>query len=112
MQQSVIYGTSKIAAFGDSIIVCGKTGTSQNPPHKDHSIFIGFAPMNHPKIAIMCIVENSGFGATYAAPIASLMMEFYLTRKIAPWRQGLETQMENTFLIPTYGTQNPMVTSH
>lgn len=112
MQQSVIYGTSKIAAFGDSIIVCGKTGTSQNPPHKDHSIFMGFAPMNHPKIAIMCIVENSGFGATYAAPIASLMMEFYLTRKISPARLGLETQMENTFLIPMYGTQNQMVTPH
>ncbi|MGC9151522.1 MAG: penicillin-binding transpeptidase domain-containing protein [Microbacter sp.] len=112
MQQSVIYGTSRIAAFGDSIVVCGKTGTSQNPPHKDHSIFMGFAPMNHPKIAIMCIVENSGFGATYAAPIASLMMEFYLTRKISPARQGLETQMENTFLIPMYGTQNPMVASY
>lgn len=109
MRQSVIYGTSRIANFGDSIVVCGKTGTSQNPPHKDHSIFMGFAPMNHPKIAIMCIVENSGFGATYAAPIASLMMEFYLTRKISPARQAFETTMENTFLIPNYGSKNSIV---
>ncbi|MBB3185875.1 penicillin-binding transpeptidase domain-containing protein [Microbacter margulisiae] len=109
MRQSAIYGTSKIANFSDSILVCGKTGTSQNPPHKDHSIFMGFAPMNHPEIAIMCIVENSGFGATYAAPIASLMIEYYLTRQISPARQALETQMENTVLIPNYGKKNSIV---
>jgi penicillin-binding protein 2 len=111
MQQSVIYGTSRIANFGDNIVVCGKTGTSQNPPHTDHSIFMGFAPKDHPRIAIMCIVENSGFGATYAAPIASLMMEFYLTRKISPAREGLATSLENTILIPTYGSKQSTVPS-
>jgi penicillin-binding protein 2 len=63
----------------DSIEICGKTGTSQNPHGKDHSVFIAFAPKNNPKIAIAVYVENAGFGSTWAAPIASLMIEKYLT---------------------------------
>jgi penicillin-binding protein 2 len=72
--------TARIAALKD-IIVCGKTGTAQNPHgnRKDHSVFIAFAPKDDPKIAIAVYVENAGFGATYAAPVASLMMEKYLT---------------------------------
>jgi penicillin-binding protein 2 len=58
--------------------ICGKTGTAQNPHGDDHSIFIAFAPKDNPKIAIAVYVENGGFGATYAAPIASLMIEKYL----------------------------------
>ncbi len=73
--------TAGVAALKD-IIVCGKTGTAQNPHGKDHSVFIAFAPKDDPKIAIMVVVENSGFGATYAAPIASLMIEKYLTGNI------------------------------
>jgi penicillin-binding protein 2 len=69
--------TAGIAAIKD-IIVCGKTGTAQNPHGKDHSVFIAFAPKDDPKIAIMVVVENAGFGATFAAPIASLMIEKYL----------------------------------
>jgi penicillin-binding protein 2 len=69
--------TAGIAALKD-IIVCGKTGTAQNPHGKEHSVFIAFAPKDDPKIAIMVVVENAGFGATYAAPIASLMIEKYL----------------------------------
>ncbi|MCX6253116.1 MAG: penicillin-binding protein 2 [Bacteroidia bacterium] len=69
--------TAGIAAIKD-IIVCGKTGTAQNPHGKEHSVFIAFAPKDDPKIAIMVVVENAGFGATYAAPIASLMIEKYL----------------------------------
>jgi penicillin-binding protein 2 len=57
---------------------CGKTGTSQNPHGKNHSIFIGFAPKDNPEIAIAVVVENSGYGSTWAAPIASIMMEKYL----------------------------------
>lgn len=73
-------GTAHRAAM-DSVIVCGKTGTVQNPHGKDHSIFIAFAPMENPKIAIAVVVENSGdFGGTWAAPIASLMIEKYLNR--------------------------------
>jgi penicillin-binding protein 2 len=62
--------------------MCGKTGTAENSHGKDHSIFVGFAPRNHPKIAIAVVVENAGFGATYAAPIFSLMVEQFLYRKI------------------------------
>ena len=66
----------------DSLAMCGKTGTVQNPHGKDHAIFIGFAPKDNPKIAVAVVVENAGFGATWAAPIASLMMEQYLTGEI------------------------------
>ena len=75
------------------IEVCGKTGTAQNPHGKDHSAFMGFAPMDNPKIAIAVYVENAGFGATYGVPIGSLMMEMYLNRKIAPERKYLEERM-------------------
>ena len=65
----------------DSITQAGKTGTVQNPHGKDHSIFMAFAPVKHPKIAVAVVVENAGFGSTWAAPIASLMMEHYLRGK-------------------------------
>ncbi|MBU0488341.1 MAG: penicillin-binding protein 2 [Bacteroidetes bacterium] len=73
------------------IPMCGKTGTAQNPHGKDHSIFVLFAPMDNPKIAVSVIVENSGFGATWAAPIASLMVEKYLTDTIT--RPDMEKRM-------------------
>ena len=63
--------------------MCGKTGTVQNNHGKDHSIFVGFAPRNNAKIAIAVIIENAGFGATWAAPISSLMVEQYMFKKIA-----------------------------
>ena len=72
------------------IIVCGKTGTAQNPHGKDHSVFIAFAPKDNPKIAIAVYVENAGFGATYAAPIASLMIEKYLKGEITNKARGTE----------------------
>ena len=74
-------GTARRAKI-ENIIVCGKTGTAQNPHGEDHSIFIAFAPKDNPKIAIAVYVENAGFGGTWAAPIASLMMENYLTGNI------------------------------
>ena len=70
-------GTARMARI-NGITVCGKTGTAQNPHGKDHSVFIAFAPMDKPKIAIAVFIENSGFGGTWAAPIASLMMEKYI----------------------------------
>jgi penicillin-binding protein 2 len=70
-------GTAGRARIKD-VQVCGKTGTAQNPHGEDHSIFIAFAPMNDPKIAISVYIENAGFGGTWAAPIASLVMEKYL----------------------------------
>jgi penicillin-binding protein 2 len=80
MHDVVMAGTARIAQI-PGIEICGKTGTAQNPHGKDHSVFFAFAPKNNPKIAIAVIVENAGFGATWAAPIASLMMEQYLTGK-------------------------------
>jgi len=74
-------GTARRARI-DGINVCGKTGTVQNPHGEDHSGFIAYAPMENPKIAIAVYVENSGFGGTWAAPIASLMIEKYLTDTI------------------------------
>jgi penicillin-binding protein 2 len=75
-------GTGKGARMSE-YTVCGKTGTVQNPHGKDHSVFLAFAPMNNPKIAIVVFVENAGFGGTWAAPIASLMIEQYLKGKIS-----------------------------
>jgi penicillin-binding protein 2 len=74
-------GTARMARLED-ILICGKTGTVQNPHGEDHSVFIAFAPMDKPKIAIAVFVENAGFGGTWAAPIASLIIEKYLKRKI------------------------------
>jgi penicillin-binding protein 2 len=74
-------GTARMARL-ENIMICGKTGTVQNPHGEDHSVFIAFAPMNKPKIAIAVFVENAGFGGTWAAPIASLMIEKYIKRKI------------------------------
>ncbi len=89
-------GTASKARI-DSIAVCGKTGTAQNPHGEDHSIFIAFAPRNNPKIAIAVYIENAGFGGTWAAPIASLMIEKYLTKKVK--RKELEEKMINAYLM-------------
>ncbi len=84
MESAVNGGAGRTAAVAElkDIIVCGKTGTAQNPHGKEHSVFVAFAPKDDPKIAIMVFVENAGFGATYAAPIASLMIEKYLRGEI------------------------------
>lgn len=74
-------GTGKRAAV-EGMIVCGKTGTAQNPHGEDHSVFIAFAPMDKPKIAIAVFIENAGFGGVWAAPTASLMMEKYINHKV------------------------------
>ena len=74
-------GTARRAKI-EGITVCGKTGTAQNPHGEDHSVFIAFAPMDNPKIAISVFIENAGFGGTWAAPIASLMIEKYLTGEV------------------------------
>ena len=83
-------GTSNLAKM-EGINVCGKTGTAQNPHGEDHSIFIGFAPMKNPKIALAVYVENGGWGSTWAVPIASLMIEKYLKGTIK--RNKLEKEM-------------------
>lgn len=92
MRLAVTNGTCRLANLPD-VEVCGKTGTAQNPHGKDHSAFMGFAPMENPKIAIAVYVENAGFGATYAVPIGGLMIEKYLKGEIAPERQWIEDNM-------------------
>ena len=91
-------GTAFSAAI-PGIEVCGKTGTAQNPHGKDNSVFICFAPADDPQIAIAAYVENAGFGATWALPVASLMVEKYLTGSISPSRQYLEDRILNTRFI-------------
>ena len=77
MRQAVIGGTCH-AANNPDYEVCGKTGTAQNRGH-DHSVFMGFAPKDDPKIAVAVYVENGGWGATFGVPIGALMMEQYIT---------------------------------
>ncbi|MEI6556479.1 MAG: penicillin-binding transpeptidase domain-containing protein [Paludibacter sp.] len=76
------FGTAKASKLPD-ISLCGKTGTVQNSHGKDHAILVGFAPRENPKIAIAVVIENAGFGSTYAAPIFSLMVEQYIKGKIS-----------------------------
>jgi len=83
----------------DSVIICGKTGTVQNPHGADHSAFVAFAPRDNPKIAIAVFIQNAGFGATYAAPIAGLIMEKYLNDSIAPRRRELAQRLIDTDLM-------------
>lgn len=106
--EPVINGMEKVVSAGTAaasyiydIPFCGKTGTAENNQRnaKDHSIFFGFAPKENPQIAIAVYVENGGFGATYAAPIASLMIEKYIKGEIRPFRKYLETRMMNANLI-------------
>ena len=89
-------GTAWIAHI-DGLDVCGKTGTAQNPRGADNSVFICFAPMDNPRIAIAAYVENGGFGATYAAPMASLMVEKYLNGEVK--RTDLEKRMKEANLL-------------
>lgn len=92
MSKVVSNGTARLARI-DSVEVCGKTGTAQNPHGENHSVFIAFAPRNNPKIAIAVFIENSGYGGTWAAPISSLMIEKYLKGYISPKRSWLEKRM-------------------
>ena len=91
-------GTASVAAV-EGLDICGKTGTAQNPHGHDHSVFICFAPRDNPKIAVAAYVENGGFGATWAAPIASLLTEKYLNGEISKERKALEERMLNGDLL-------------
>ncbi|MCB0685548.1 MAG: penicillin-binding protein 2 [Saprospiraceae bacterium] len=98
MAKSVSMGTSRAAQLRD-IEVCGKTGTSENPHGKDHSVFYAFAPRENPKIAVAVFIENGGWGGSYAAPIASLIIEKYLTGEIDRSRLWLEERMLEVNLL-------------
>ena len=84
--------TASVAAV-EGLDICGKTGTAQNPRGDDNSVFICFAPKDNPKIAVAAYIEHGSFGARWAAPIASLLVEKYLTGEISPQRGDLETRV-------------------
>ncbi|MFA7116307.1 MAG: penicillin-binding transpeptidase domain-containing protein [Bacteroidales bacterium] len=92
-------GATAVIAKVKGLNICGKTGTAENPHGDEHSVFICFAPRKNPKIAIAVYIENAGFGSTWAAPIASLMTEKYLTREISPNRKWLENKILNANLL-------------
>lgn len=96
--QSVVESGTAAGSRIKGIAVCGKTGTAQNPHGKDHSLFVGFAPRENPKIAIGIMVENGGWGSDWGAPIASLMIEKYLTDSIS--RPALEKRMFDGVIQP------------
>jgi len=98
MQQVVESGTAASSKI-PGIIMCGKTGTAQNPHGKNHSIFVAFAPRDHPRIAIAVVVENAGQGAWWAAPIASYIVEKYLTDTIKRPHDEFE-RIRNANLMP------------
>ena len=103
MRSSALKGTCKMLGRYD-FEPCGKTGTAQNHG-RDHSVFMGFAPMNNPKIAIAVYVENGGWGADYGVPIGGLMMEQYLHGKLSPSSEAQATEMQKRRL--GYGPRFP-----
>lgn len=110
MEMVVTSGTARRVAYIPDIKVCAKTGTvenykvlyGKNTKLDNHSVFVCFAPKDDPKIAIAVVVQNAGYGATWAGPVASLMMEKYLKGEIAKNRMHLENKMVNANLIKKY----------
>ena len=102
MRSSALKGTCK--ALGHlPFTICGKTGTAQNRG-QDHSVFMGFAPIDNPKIAIAVYVENGGFGADFAVPIAGVLFEQYMTGKLSPSAERMATALQNRRIA--YGSNN------
>jgi penicillin-binding protein 2 len=101
MEKAMLPGGTAAMSMISGIAVCGKTGTAQNPHGDPHSAFIAFAPKELPKIAIAVYIENGNAGATYAEPIANLMIEKYLNDSIAPGRKVLEKKMTDANLLKT-----------
>jgi len=91
MQAVVDNGTAKASQI-PGIVMCGKTGTAQNPHGEDHSVFVAFAPRDNPKIAVAVVVENAGQGGSWAAPIASFIVEKYLRDSISVRPSGITPQ--------------------
>jgi len=108
--QDVVESGTAIGAKIEGVTVCAKTGTAENKAivngqvikMQNHSMFVAFAPRENPKIAIAVAIENAGFGATWAAPIASLLMEKYLKDSVTYKRKAVEDKMVNAHLINKY----------
>ena len=107
MADAVTRGTCRRVNLEPLVTVCGKTGTSENPHGKDHSLFMGFAPKDDPQVAIAVVVENGGFGATNAVPIARLMLQYFFGEGEIPKRdQGLERIIIKREILPYVYTRN------
>ena len=102
MRSSALGGTCHELAKYD-FMACGKTGTAQNKGH-DHSVFMGFAPMDEPKIAVAVYVENGGWGATYGVPIGGLIMEQYLKGKLSEASEARAQSIQEKRI--NYGTSD------
>ena len=100
MRASATGGTCHELAKYD-FVACGKTGTAQNRGH-DHSVFMGFAPMDNPKIAVAVYVENGGWGATYGVPIGGLIMEQYINGKLSEASKKKAEEFQNRHI--SYGS--------
>ena len=100
MRLAVTGGTCRAADI-PGLNVCGKTGTAENRG-KDHSVFMGFAPMDNPKIAIAVYVENGGFGAEFGVPIGALLMEKYLNGELSEESKEKADKIRNRTIY--YGT--------
>jgi penicillin-binding protein 2 len=105
--QDVVESGTAVGAKIDGIDICAKTGTVENKAivngqvvkMPNHSMFVAFAPRENPKIAIAVAIENAGFGATWAAPIASLLIEKYLRDSVSVKRKAIEDKMVNAHLV-------------
>src|SRR5690606_10680271 len=109
MQDVVERGTARSAAI-PGINVCAKTGTAENKRYldgkvvqlKDNSVFVSFAPREDPKIVLAVVVENAGYGGTWAGPISSILMEKYLNDTLRPERVRKAEEIANANLMPSY----------
>jgi penicillin-binding protein 2 len=107
MANAVTGGTCRgINLSAHDIVVCGKTGTAENPHGKDHSAFMGFAPRDNPQVAIAVYVENAGFGATWAVPVGRLMIEKYLLGHVPGQDKWIEERVINTTILPYVPKKN------
>jgi penicillin-binding protein 2 len=98
LERVVVSGTARSSKI-EGISLCGKTGTAQNPHGNDHSIFVGFAPKDNPKIVVACVVENAGSGGGTAGPIVSLICEKYIKKKLSPAREATFQMIKNRHII-------------
>lgn len=101
MRGAVLGGTCRAANL-PGIEVCGKTGTAENKG-KSHSAFMGFAPMNNPRIAVAVYVENGGYGAVYGVPIGALIMEQYLKGSLSPESEAKAQEIQDRVI--NYGDE-------
>lgn len=106
MADAVSYGTARGINLQPHVEVCGKTGTAENPHGDDHSLFLGFAPKDNPKVAIAVLVENGRFGATNAVPVARLMLQKFFLGEVPESDKWLETMIINREILPYFYTRN------